>query len=104
MIKAQGTTLFPQSIYSCLDEMHEIVEYYIEVTGGFDLSDVVTVHAAVSSPDCGVREIEDRLQAALRMKPNVVIDPEADVKKTVFTTNARKPVRFIDRRDNIDEI
>jgi hypothetical protein len=39
------------------------------------------------------------LQAALRVRPAVVVEPEAALRARVYDAQSRKPVRFFDERD-----
>ena len=98
MMKIRGTTLYPQAVYSVLEEMSAISEYYITVASKTELSDSMTIYAAVNDMSCTADIIQDRLQARLRVKPAVVITDEETVKQQVYTPESRKPVHFIDRR------
>jgi phenylacetate-CoA ligase len=98
MMKIRGTTLYPQAVYSVLEELNAVSEYYIMVTSESDLSDSMTVYAAVNDMSCTADTIQDRLQARLRVKPAVVITDEETIKQQVYTPKLRKPVHFIDRR------
>ena len=98
MIKARGTTFYPQAIYSVLDEIPAVSEYYVEVRSPDRLSDEVTVHAAVSDPSCTRAWLQDKLQARLRMKPEVVLEPESMIRGQVHSLKSRKPQRFMDLR------
>ena len=98
MLKIKGTTLYPQSIYSVLDEIEEILDYYIIVTCKDRLSDNVTIYAAIDDKNCSPKIIEKKLGARLRVKPDVVITDEKTVKKHITRTGSRKVVRLIDRR------
>lgn len=98
MMKVRGTTLYPQAVYSVLEEIKEISEYYITVNSESDLSDTITVHAAVKDSSCTADRIRDRLQARLRVKPAVVLAEEDIVKQQVYPLQARKPIRFFDKR------
>jgi phenylacetate-CoA ligase len=98
MMKVRGTTLYPQALYSALDEIPGVSEYYVAATSAESLSDEVTVHVAVDDPACTKELIGDRLQARVRVRPEVVIEPEERVREQVFTPKARKPIRFIDLR------
>ena len=98
MMKIRGTTLYPQAVYSVLEELNAVSEYYIMVTSESDLSDSMTVYAAVNDMSCTADTIQDRLQARLRVKPAVVIKDEETIKQQVYTPKLRKPVHFIDRR------
>jgi phenylacetate-CoA ligase len=100
MMKVKGTTLYPQAIYTILEEMGEVEEYYITVTGASDLSDAITVHAAVNDPRLTAEMIRDKLQARLRVKPAVILADEKSVRDQVYTPTSRKPIRFFDRRES----
>lgn len=98
MIKCRGTTLYPQAIYSVLDEIPEVGEYYITVSSCADLADDVKVYVSVrngSSSD----NIMDKLQARLRVKPEVIISDEESIMKQIYAGNSRKFIRFIDKRE-----
>ncbi|MFH1355477.1 MAG: AMP-binding protein [Candidatus Omnitrophota bacterium] len=98
MLKIRGTTLYPQAIYSGLEEIEDISEYYLVVTSESSLSDSVVIYAVVKNQACTASLIEDRLQAKLRVKPKVIILDEESVRKEVYTQKSRKPIRFIDKR------
>ena len=98
MMKVQGTTFYPQAIYSCLEEIGKISEYYISVTSEGPLSDSIEIYVAVTDPACTKNAIQDKLQARLRVKPEVFICQEDLIKEKVYTSGSRKPVRFIDQR------
>ncbi|MEA2067951.1 MAG: AMP-binding protein [Verrucomicrobiota bacterium] len=98
LLKVHGTSLYPQAVFSVLDEISEVGEYYLEVHSEGELSDRLVVHLSFSSRPVEVDELLRRLQARLRVKPEIIIEPEADIRRVVFTPESRKPVRFIDLR------
>jgi phenylacetate-CoA ligase len=98
MIKFRGTTLYPNSIYAVLDTFPGISEYYVTASSDYDLSDVVKIYVAVKDDACTAEMIMEKLQAHLRVRPEVVIDSEESVKKHVYTGNSRKLIRFVDTR------
>ena len=98
MIKYRGTTLYPPAIYSVLDGIPEISEYYVTVSSDFDLSDILNVHVSLHNNSCSPEGIMDRLQALLRVRPDVIISTEEDVKNQILPAGSRKINRFIDRR------
>jgi phenylacetate-CoA ligase len=100
MIKYRGTTLYPQAIYSILDEIPDVSDYYITVRSDFDLSDVLNVHVSLSNSSCPPDRIMDRLQARLRVRPDVTISTDEEIKKRILPATSRKINRFIDRRNN----
>jgi phenylacetate-CoA ligase len=101
MIKFRGTTLYPNSIYAVLDSLPGISEYYVTATSDFDLSDVVKITVALRDSFCTAEMIADKLQAHLRVRPEVVIASEDDVKSQVYAGNARKLIRFVDKRKSL---
>jgi phenylacetate-CoA ligase len=98
MMKVQGTTFYPQAIYSCLEQIPGISEYYISVTSASRLADDLEIYVAVDGHSCSKTVIQEKLQARLRVKPKVFICDEEIIKEQVYTPGARKPVRFFDRR------
>ena len=98
LLKVRGTSLYPQAIFSALDEMPELSEYYLEVFAEEALSDRLVIHLAFTDHPVEIEELLRRLQARLRVKPEVIIQPEANIRKIVFSPESRKPIRFIDRR------
>jgi phenylacetate-CoA ligase len=98
MIKFLGTTLFPNAIYTLLDDMPEISEYCVEVTSDYDLSDMVRVYVSGKAGACSSGIISERLQARLRVRPEVVVAGEEEIRKMICPDNSRKINRFSDRR------
>ena len=99
MMKLNGTSLYPAAIFNALDRIPGITQSYITVTSGDRLSDTVRVTAAVRDASLTADEIARLLQASLRVKPLVTIEPEATVNAVVYTKASRKPVRFLDNRE-----
>ena len=98
MMKLRGTTVYPQAIYEVLEEIDTINEYYLVVTSESDLSDFITIHVSVKDNTYTAEMIQDKLQARLRVKPEVVFDDEANIMRQIYTQKSRKPIRFIDKR------
>ena len=98
MLKVRGTTLYPQALYSALDEIQGIGEYYVEVRDTEVLSDDIAVHVALSDAGVTAGAIQEKLQARVRVKPAVLVDPEDQVRARVFDPRSRKPLRFFDLR------
>jgi phenylacetate-CoA ligase len=99
-MKVNGTSLYPQAVQTALDLIPGVGEYYLVAGRQDTLSDSITIHASVRDSSLTVAAIMQLLQARLRVKPNVVIEPEAEILKQVFSAHSRKPIRFIDRREN----
>lgn len=98
MMKVCGTTLYPQAIFSCLEEIKGVSEYYLVATSNHRLSDNIEVYAAVTERFCTAGLIENKLNARLRVKPKVFICDEELIREQVYSPKSRKPVRFFDRR------
>ena len=98
MMKVRGTTVYPQAIYSVLEEIPAVTDYYLVVERESPLSDSVTVFAAVKDSSCTPGVIADRLQARLRVRPKVVLADGEAVRGRVYAADSRKPVLFNDRR------
>ncbi|MDL1964770.1 MAG: AMP-binding protein, partial [Deltaproteobacteria bacterium] len=98
MLKVRGTTLYPQSIFSALEEINDIDDYYITVSSKTDLSDNINIYVSVKENSCDSKIIQNKLQTKLRVKPTVVITGKEKIAQQVYTLESRKPVRFIDRR------
>jgi phenylacetate-CoA ligase len=101
MMKIKGTTIYPELIYAVLDNIPGVSEYFITASSDYDLSDRVKVFVAVSDSSCTEQFILDRLQATLRVTPDVAITSEDTVMRWRNAGNSRKIVRFIDERKEI---
>lgn len=102
MMKFRGTTIYPNAIYAVLDEMPEVMEYCIEVSSDFDLSDnvrvLVSLRNGLESSSDFYTLIGEKLQARLRVRPEIVITSEERIKGMICPEHSRKINRFIDRR------
>lgn len=98
MMKVRGTTLYPQAIFDALNRAPGVTEYYVRATGRDRLSDEVTVHVAGDERMKSEADLAELLQAALRVKPTVKVEPEAVVRAKVYDPRSRKPIRFFDER------
>lgn len=100
MMKVKGTTLYPQAIFSVLEEMDQVLDYFIEVTKESELSDKVQLFVSFNenANHDAVETVSDRLKARLRVKLQIqIIDKEKLISK-VYQTKSRKPKRFFDKR------
>lgn len=98
LLKVRGTSLYPPAVFSVMDEMPEVSEYYLEVHADEALSDRLVVHLSFKEQPVDVEVVLNRLQARLRVKPEVIVEPDAAIRRVVFTPESRKPIRFIDLR------
>ncbi|MBF0384397.1 MAG: AMP-binding protein [Candidatus Omnitrophica bacterium] len=100
MLKIKGTTVYPLAVFSALDNISEISDYFITVFSQDALSDRLTVTVSLRY-SCSVRRISEVLAASLRVAPEVVIASEEEVRRVVYNPSLRKPVRFFDRRKKV---
>ncbi len=98
MMKLKGTTIYPESIYAVMDTIPGVSEYFVTASSDYDLSDQVRVYVAVNDGSCSEGVILERLQAALRVRPEVIITSEETVNRWRNAGNSRKLIRFIDER------
>jgi phenylacetate-CoA ligase len=101
MIKLRGTSFYPNSINAVLDSYPGISEYYVAASTDSDLSDEIKVFVSVGNASCSAEKIMDKLQAHLRVRPQVIIASDEQVKSQIYTGNARKLVRFVDKRKSL---
>lgn len=97
MLKVKGTTVYPLAVYSALDELREVGDYYLTVFSQDTLSDRLQVTVSLRQA-CAVSRIADALAARLRVTPEVVVASEEEIRHVVYNPSLRKPVRFLDRR------
>jgi phenylacetate-CoA ligase len=97
MLKVKGTTVYPQAVFAALSELDFVSDYYISVSSRDDLADQLTVHVAVKKGGT-LRAIEEKLQSRLRIKPEISIEEERELRKSVYLPEFRKPMRFKDLR------
>ncbi|MBF0593849.1 MAG: AMP-binding protein [Candidatus Omnitrophica bacterium] len=97
MLKVKGTTVYPLAVFSALDALPEVSDYYLTVFAADALSDRLTVTVSLRGP-CSLARISEVLTARLRVAPEVVVASEDDVRRVVYNPSLRKPVRFFDRR------
>ncbi|MEJ2200435.1 MAG: AMP-binding protein [Desulfuromonadaceae bacterium] len=100
MLKIRGTTVYPSAIFAVLQEMPEVREYYMEVFNEFELSDRVRVVVGCGDSPLDADDIAERIAARIRVKPEVVLAPAAEVARRVLREDKRKPVTFFDYRNS----
>lgn len=101
MLKLKGTTLYPNSINAILDILPGVKEYYVSASTTYDLADSVKIFVAVENEGCSADIIKEKLQAHLRVRPEVLVTSEENIRSKVFAGNSRKLIRFIDERKSI---
>jgi phenylacetate-CoA ligase len=101
MIKYKGTTLYPPALYDILDNVDNIVNYYVEVYTNAIGTDEILIHIGSHLvTDTFEKQIKDHFRAKLRVAPQIVFEPVDLIGKIQFPEESRKPVKFIDKRNN----
>ncbi|OGV52674.1 MAG: hypothetical protein A2X49_16515 [Lentisphaerae bacterium GWF2_52_8] len=95
MMKINGTTVFPQTIFNALDELEEVSAYYLEAycrepEGLYR----AVVHLSLKDSSADVAQLKRRVQAVARVSIPVLIESEQDVNDKIFGGKSRKPVKF----------
>ena len=100
MIKFKGTTLYPASIFDVLDNTDYVVNYYVEVSSNEIGMDHVTTYIGVKEPkDEMIKDMKDRFRARLRVAPDVIFKDIDEIQKIVLPEIKRKPMKFVDLRN-----
>lgn len=95
MMKISGTTVYPQTVFSCLETLSGIMDYYI-VAQSCDghLARAEVVVSVNNGSQLGIETISDRIAAAARVRLPVSVKPYEQVYNKIFLGASRKPVRF----------
>lgn len=97
-LKYKGTTLYPETIFNALQDDVQLSAAYVEARLAADGSDDVVVVVGCDDPGVDVTGIEDRLQARLRVRPQVRMRRSADVQSVMSREGGRKARKFFDFR------
>ncbi|HNW69592.1 MAG TPA: AMP-binding protein [Bacteroidales bacterium] len=99
MIKYKGTTLYPASLYSILDDYEQIENYVVEVsTNEIDTDRICIYIGCCKKTDGFDLKIKERFRAKLRVVPEIIFRPVEEINRLAFPAMSRKPVKFIDKR------
>jgi phenylacetate-CoA ligase len=104
VLKYRGTTVFPNAIFTVLQELEGIRGFYLEVRDEYELSDHIRVVVGVEDPQTppmSGAEVAERIAARVRVKPEVVLAPAHEVARKVQQPDKRKPVTFFDFRTRL---
>ena len=99
MLKVRGTTVYPPAVFAVLQGLPGVSGYYLEARSSFDLSDTITVVAGTRDASLTPSLVADRIAAAIRVKPEVVLVSPEEIAGKIFQQDKRKPVNFFDYRD-----
>ena len=98
MMKIRGTSIYPQGVQAVLDELPQVKEYYLKVLNNESFSEHLTIYIALDGDLSQTNDILQVLQARLRVKPDLMVEPIEEIRKIVYNPESRKPIRFIDER------
>lgn len=99
MLKIRGTTVYPNAIFSVLQGIDEVKNYYLEVYGDYELSESIRV--VVGTDDVGSlpgEVVAEKIRGYIRVKPEVVVEDVSKVAGKIIHEGKRKPVTFFDYR------
>ncbi len=98
-LKYRGTTIYPEMIFQTLQKIPQVRAAYVEVREDFDLSDHVTVVVGEAGDEkVDIDDLDSLLQAHLRVRPAVRVEPYEKVLKKMTEDGGRKPKKFFDYR------
>ncbi len=99
MIKLKGTTLYPPALIDLLNEITEVTEYQIVASKNELETDEITLYLACNEPDEATKtRIGKKIQAHLRVLPEIHFHPHHEITAMQFPENNRKAIRFLDKR------
>ena len=102
MIKLKGTTLYPPAINDVLDNTDYVENYVIEVRQSDAGTDDVIVKIGLKyQPEFDVvKELKDSFRSRIRVAPQIEVHPVEEIQKINYPAKSRKPIKFIDLRNN----
>ncbi|MCK9617249.1 MAG: AMP-binding protein [Lentimicrobiaceae bacterium] len=101
MIKYKGTTLYPPALYDILDNIEGVVNYVVEVSTNTIGTDEILIRCGVNSLSADFEKtVKDHFRAKLRVAPSIKIESAETLAKTLFNDMNRKPVKFVDKRQD----
>ena len=99
MMKIRGTTVYPAAIATVLQGIPAVKNYYLEVSGVYELSEnIKVVVGADDFSDDFSKYVSEKLRSYIRIKPEVEVKKTAEVHAKNYPENKRKAVTFFDYR------
>lgn len=100
MIKYKGTTIYPPAMYNLLNDFPAIENYVIELDKNEIGTDKITVklHVKEGLEAVLLNQLKDHFRAKIRVLPIIEFVSKEHISKMKFPKTSRKPVLFIDRR------
>lgn len=101
MIKLKGTTLYPPALFDVLDNVPEVRNYIVEVfTNDLGTDEVLVKVGCEQRSDEFMKRLKDLFRSKVRVAPSIVFEPVEYIARLQFPPLSRKPVKFVDRREN----
>jgi phenylacetate-CoA ligase len=101
MIKYKGTTLYPPALYDILNNIEGVKNYLVEVFTNEIGTDEILIRIGCDwIPENFEKDIKDHFRAKLRVAPQIKFEEIQTIHKLQFPEMSRKPIVFIDRREN----
>lgn len=98
-LKIKGTTLFPQDIDPIFQSFNAAQYYYIKIfTNNYGLDDFKIYVDAQYFNKKLQKQITERLQHILKLKPEVIIENTLDFQRNLYKNDSRKPIKIQDCR------
>lgn len=97
-LKYKGTTFYPETIFHVLQDLITMDCAYVEVRSTAEGADDVTVVVGSDNLSVNVDQIENQLQAHLRVKPALLLKKTEEVQAVMMQHGGRKPQKFFDYR------
>ncbi len=99
MIKYKGTTLYPPAMHNALNDFNEVESFVIEIYQNDIGTDEIRIKiAAKVASDTLLDQIKDHFRSKLRVTPNILFSPLAEIEKMRLSKLGRKPISVIDLR------
>jgi phenylacetate-CoA ligase len=100
-MKIRGTTVYPGAIFSVLQDIPQVKNYYLEVYGDYELSDSVRVVVGTEDVNrLSADSIAEKIRGYIRVKLEVIVETAANVAARTIQEGKRKGVTFFDYRKN----
>lgn len=101
MVKYKGTTLYPPAMHDLLAGFPQIVLHQIQISlNDIGTDEIVIRIASLDESEDFLNEVKDHFRAKLRVAPKIELCNLDQLQKSVFDILSRKPITFIDKREN----
>ena len=99
-MKIRCTTIYPSTVYSVLQQIAEIDNYYLEVFDDHKLSERIRVVVGVANKGAlSTQALAEKIRSHIRVRLEVAIEDTELVASRIIQEGKRKPVLFFDYRN-----